>query len=313
MKSTETINIAELRRRSVSLLKDVQEVLDAGGVKYWADFGTLLGAVREGRSIMWDGDFDLSTMEPDIAGRDELWNELRSKGYEIHIDESNIAITKKDWGKGWYKADLHRYREVGDGQVEYLFGSRPRSKLAKYNFRLMSIIGLAAKCTEIDQLYTNTPFDVICNLLIDSAGINPATLESIGDINYSHGSTTSGMDFRISHDSFDVGQSPIDTESLLGRLIYKFCKLLPQSLLTRLYQALNHYYEQSEKVPIKRVKFPVRFFEQLSTASFHDLTIATPLDTDEYLSMIYGENWRIPKTSWDLSTDSDIDAKEEAQ
>ncbi len=309
MKNEKLIDIKELRGRSIELLREIQQVLDAGGVKYWMDFGTLLGAVREGRSILWDGDFDLSTMEPDIAEREDLWDELRARGCDIHIDESNIAISRKGWGEGWYKADLHRFRQVENGEIEYLFGSRPEKNGAKYLFRLMSIVGLAANKASDDWLYANTPFDVICSLIIDKTKINPQTLEDLGPIRYQPGQTTSGMDFGLIHKDFAVSQSPIDNESRLGRVLYGLFSVMPQFLLTPLFLWLKSSHDKSQKLPIKRVRFPVDYFESLTALDFHDLKIMAPTDTDTYLSVIYGENWRTPKTSWDLSTDSTIDSK----
>jgi len=49
-------NIAAAR----ALLLEIAGVLDAAGVDYMLDAGTLLGIVRDGDLIPWDGDLDIS-------------------------------------------------------------------------------------------------------------------------------------------------------------------------------------------------------------------------------------------------------------
>jgi phosphorylcholine metabolism protein LicD len=46
-------------------LTAVKEVFEKFGITLWLDFGTLLGAVREGRLIEWDLDIDLATWDRD--------------------------------------------------------------------------------------------------------------------------------------------------------------------------------------------------------------------------------------------------------
>ena len=59
------INIINLRNDSIDMLKHVKESLDDYQIKYWLDFGSL-GAARNGKSIPWDGDFDLSNFDNSI-------------------------------------------------------------------------------------------------------------------------------------------------------------------------------------------------------------------------------------------------------
>ena len=47
------------------LLKDTHEVFEQCGLEYWADGGTLLGAVRNGGLIPWDDDVDFAFHEKD--------------------------------------------------------------------------------------------------------------------------------------------------------------------------------------------------------------------------------------------------------
>jgi len=50
---------------ALKLLNDITNILDEHKVKYWLDFGTLLGVVRENRILPWDDDIDISIFEED--------------------------------------------------------------------------------------------------------------------------------------------------------------------------------------------------------------------------------------------------------
>lgn len=50
----------QVRRRLLRrLLQEVCPLLDAAGIPYWADFGTLLGMYREKDLILYDNDADI--------------------------------------------------------------------------------------------------------------------------------------------------------------------------------------------------------------------------------------------------------------
>ena len=56
-------------RRQVENIHKISSLLQAEGIPHWIDFGTLLGAVREGGLVDTDVDFDIGLLKPD---RDRL-------------------------------------------------------------------------------------------------------------------------------------------------------------------------------------------------------------------------------------------------
>lgn len=72
----------------LELVDDVHAVLAAHGVPHWLDFGTLLGAVRDGELIPWDTDADFGIFARDrervLALREEL-------GHPLFLDDPAVV------------------------------------------------------------------------------------------------------------------------------------------------------------------------------------------------------------------------------
>ena len=52
-------NLRLIQRSSIAILKRFDEIAKKHNIKYWLDWGTLLGAVRHGGFIPWDDDIDI--------------------------------------------------------------------------------------------------------------------------------------------------------------------------------------------------------------------------------------------------------------
>lgn len=68
-------------------VREVKEVFDKLGIKYWLDCGTLLGAVRDGKIIEWDRDIDFGGMMDDNQEKIiSALPELSKRGFIIRTE-----------------------------------------------------------------------------------------------------------------------------------------------------------------------------------------------------------------------------------
>jgi hypothetical protein len=61
----------------------VDDLLSRHGILHWLDYGTLLGAVREGALIPWDEDFDLGILARDVDQIRALAPEIEAAGHRL--------------------------------------------------------------------------------------------------------------------------------------------------------------------------------------------------------------------------------------
>lgn len=73
-----------------NLLEKVDHVLTEGHVVYWAEGGTLLGAVRHGGMIPWDNDLDIAILDSDEKKLLELQAQFEELNLGIHCHWKGI-------------------------------------------------------------------------------------------------------------------------------------------------------------------------------------------------------------------------------
>lgn len=97
-------------KRMVEDLRDMKEILDKHNIKYWLDWGTLLGAVRGGEIIEGDKDIDIGMMESDYGKIISILPEIKKKGFLVH--KTPLQIPKPSFEKSKYKIDIWPYFQL---------------------------------------------------------------------------------------------------------------------------------------------------------------------------------------------------------
>lgn len=101
----------------VNMLPYLTKLLEANEIKYWLDWGTLLGAVRNGKIIPWDFDIDLGIQAEDIAKVLSLRVDVWKDGYDIEpcsVLPSKLLFYKKDNHGDAFHIDMDSWITDGD-------------------------------------------------------------------------------------------------------------------------------------------------------------------------------------------------------
>jgi hypothetical protein len=99
--------------------------LDAAGVRWWVDHGTLLGLVREGRPLPWDDDLDVSFEHADLP-RVVAALTLAKAGLAARVVRTGRGVKVLPHEPGGRVLDLAPYHRVGDDVLEKAFVRVPQ-------------------------------------------------------------------------------------------------------------------------------------------------------------------------------------------
>jgi hypothetical protein len=303
MEKYEKIIIKDLRKRSINMLKDIKESLDKFNIKYWLDFGTLLGSIRNGEAIPWDGDFDLSTDDEQIADYDDLWKELDEKGYHIDILDNNIKILQKGWTYGQYRIDLHRYRSKGN-TIVYEYGFT-------YKNRILNVINGIRSLFQISlprEANIFSTYGIICRALLNS-GVSPEELYSGKEILIRQGDLNSHHHSTILLDGKEIKIHPMDKASIKSKKRFAFIIKLSIVSRQKIFKLIDRFLKNRKSIPKMTVAHDKKYFTDLKDVDFCGINMKTPNDPELFLEKIYGKNWRVPRSLWEFSTHSPMKEK----
>jgi hypothetical protein len=74
----------------LELIDCVHELLAEHGIRHWLDFGTLLGAVRDGTLIPWDTDADFGILARDADRVLALRGDIEARGHRLSLDDPAV-------------------------------------------------------------------------------------------------------------------------------------------------------------------------------------------------------------------------------
>ncbi|MGH9078374.1 MAG: LicD family protein [Acidimicrobiales bacterium] len=66
---------------------DIRDLLTDRGIRFWLDYGALLGAVRDGQLVAWDVDVDFGIMAEDVPLVLALAETIRARGHQVDAGE----------------------------------------------------------------------------------------------------------------------------------------------------------------------------------------------------------------------------------
>ena len=83
-------NLKLIQDANIGFLKIFDKVCEENSLKYWLDFGTLLGAIRHGGFIPWDDDIDIAMPRDDYENLISNFNELfkNHQDYELYFENN---------------------------------------------------------------------------------------------------------------------------------------------------------------------------------------------------------------------------------
>tara|TARA_Y100000034_G_scaffold135249_3_gene206409 strand:+ start:639 stop:1352 length:714 start_codon:yes stop_codon:yes gene_type:complete len=124
------------------------DLFEKNGVKYWLDFGTLLGAVREGRTIPWDYDADFGVLNSQRKLIEGLRNTIVDDGFGWECwrktkDSGLIRICRSPINHTW--VDLFLWKNAGHGLLRSDFYLNYPKQFPRYFIQRLEEVELSGK------------------------------------------------------------------------------------------------------------------------------------------------------------------------
>ncbi len=125
----------------IASLKEVKEIFESAGIRYWCDLGTALGAVREGKLIGWDNDVDFFATIDEVPKMLALIPKFHAMGYRVDVSDSEVYLNIP----GKVRTGLSFY-QVSDGKI----WAQWYKKLPKFNFIMKYLSRIAERIIYVE-------------------------------------------------------------------------------------------------------------------------------------------------------------------
>lgn len=297
-KELHIVNIEAKKVIAIKQLNNVINIFDSLCIDYWIEYGTLLGAVREGGCIPWDSEFDLGIWNLDfLQKKEKLFEKFKNAGFVIDLSSKDrIKLYVENQRIGAYYIDIHTYH-IKDDIAYVSFNKKKKSlyvslissiygMLKIYDFRVKKPYLLGAMKKYLLQHYNHIPEE----FQIRSGKFN----------------TT--LSFTLICDKKEYNfEKMFFKNKRFSKIGILLSLIVPSNVRYYLVDTLKKRYE---KLPVTNdiQSFPKNYFKKLNKIKFENLTLSCPSNYIDYVELVYGETWSKPMYSWQR-TDNKINKK----
>lgn len=134
-----------IKKKDATLIENLgilKNLLDANGIEFWLDWGTLLGAIREGNIIPWDNDLDIGIFKKDLEKLLSIMPRIKKSGF--HLKEPILLNPASAFGiwRNNYGLDFEIYDDIDDKHfTEFHYKITDRNATAHLVWFLFRIFG----------------------------------------------------------------------------------------------------------------------------------------------------------------------------
>lgn len=270
-----TSEMKQVWAAQLEVLNDVDNACRENGIQYFAEWGTLLGAVRHHGFIPWDDDMDICMKRPDYNRFLEIAEKIMPSNYKIynlksHNNDGNMVS-----------------RIINTDQISY-----DAEKLKKYH-GVPYVIGL--DIFPLDYISDNKEDDELQSNVIVMISSIMNVIKSIQDNNV-----------QLDEENLtQINMQISQVENICGVTINREDDIVQQ--LNILIDRMCGIYRENEAEYItimllwvggKNYRFPKKYYDKAIRIPFENTTIPVPYAYDSILKKKYGDYMKLVHT-WD--------------
>lgn len=270
-----TSEMKQVWAAQLEVLNDVDKACRENGIQYFAEWGTLLGAVRHHGFIPWDDDMDICMKRPDYNRFLEIAEKIMPSNYKIynlksHNNDGNMVS-----------------RIINTDQISY-----DAEKLKKYH-GVPYVIGL--DIFPLDYISDNKEDDELQSNVIVMISSIMNVIKSVQDNNVQ-------LD---EENLMQINMQLSQVENICGVTINREDDIVQQ--LNILIDRMCGIYRENEAEYItimllwvggKNYRFPKKYYDKAIRIPFENTTIPVPYAYDSILKKKYGDYMKLVHT-WD--------------